>query len=109
MNRTEQLILSTIEHATPVLRIVSRRAPHLAKQAERAMHSVALQYAEGAHARGGNRDAKLQGAYAEAKEAMIAMRVAVACGAISAEHAQATLHGLDHIAAILHLKRTRPL
>ena len=76
MTRTEHLILSTIQRATPVIRAISRRTPSLAKQAERAMHSVALQYAEGIHARGGNRDAKLQGAYAEAKEAMTAMRVA---------------------------------
>ena len=78
-------------------------------RAARAMHSVALQYAEGMHARGGNRDAKLQGAYAEAKEAMTAMRVAVASGAITRERAAPTLDELDHIAAILHLKRTRPL
>ena len=109
MTRTEHLILSTIERATPVIRVISRRTPSLAKQAMTAMHSVALQYAEGIHARGGNRDAKLQGAYAEAKEAMTAMRVAVACGAIPAERAAPTLDGLDHIAAILHLKRTRPL
>ena len=109
MTRTEHLILSTIERATPLIRTISRRTPSLAKQAERAMHSVALQYAEGMHARGGNRDAKLQGAYAEAKEAMTAMRVAVASGAITRERAATTLDELDHIAAILHLKRTRPL
>ena len=50
MTRTEHLILSTIERATPLIRTISRRTPSLAKQAERAMHSVALQYAEGVHA-----------------------------------------------------------
>ncbi|MCA9575092.1 MAG: hypothetical protein R3B40_04910 [Polyangiales bacterium] len=50
----------------------------------------------------------LQGAYAEAKEAMAAVRVAVACGALTAEGARSTLDGLDHVAAVLHLKRTRP-
>ncbi|MEZ4325708.1 MAG: four helix bundle protein [Polyangiales bacterium] len=108
MTRTEDLILSTIREATPVIRVMARRAPDLAKQTERALHSVALQYAEGTYARGANRDAKLQGAYAEAKEAMAALRVAVACGALSAEGAQRTLTGLDHVAAVLYLKRTRP-
>ena len=86
-----------------MIRVMARRAPDLAKQTERALHSVALQYAEGTYARGANRDAKLQGAYAEAKEAMAAVRVAVACGALSAEGAQRTLAGLDHVAAVLYL------
>ena len=109
VTRTEDLILSTIREATPVIRVMGRRVPHLARQTERALHSVALQYAEGMHARGGNRDAKLQGAYAEAKEAMTAVRVAVACGALSEDGARGTLVRLDHVAAVLHLKRTRPL
>ena len=96
MTRTEDLILSTIREATPVIRVMARRAPDLARQTERALHSVALQYAEGAYA------------YAEAKEAMTALRVAVACGALTAEGARSTLDGLDHVAAVLHLKRTRP-
>ena len=108
MTRTEDLILSTIERATPVIRTMNRRVPHLARQTERALHSVALQHAEGTYARGGNRDAKLQGAYAEAKEAMAAVRVAVACGALSAAGAKPVLDALDHVAAVLYLKRTRP-
>ena len=72
------------------------------------MQSVAFQYAEGIHARGGNRDAKLQGAYAEAREATMALRVAAATGVVSRDAIAGTLDGLDHIAAVLHLKRTRP-
>ena len=109
MNSTEELILNMLERATPVLAIVARKDAGLADQTRRAMRSVALQYAEGTYARGGNRDAKLQGAYAEAKEARMALRVAVATGLVPRERAARTLDDLDHVAAILHLKRTRPL
>ena len=105
MNSTERLLLDTIADATPLFRVIARSHRNLAQQAERALHSVALQYAEGEHARGGNRDAKLHGAYAEAKEAATALRIA--CGAISSKRAERTFRQLDHIAAILYLKRTR--
>ena len=108
MNTTDSLILNTIQATTPLIRRIARRAPSLANQAERALHSVALQYAEREHARGGNRDAKLHGAYAEAKEAQMAIRVAVAAGVIPERAAEAALDRIDHVAAGLFLKRTRP-
>ena len=89
MDSTESLIHRTLERATPLFAIIAR------KDVERQ------------RAPGGTRDAKLHGAYAEAKEASMAVRVAVTTGALRRDRAAETLDGLDHTAAILHLKRMR--
>ena len=62
----DELILDCIRLLAPLWARIARSDKALAHQGRRALQSAALQYAEGRYARGGNRDAKLHSAYAEA-------------------------------------------
>jgi hypothetical protein len=72
------------------------------------MQSVVLQYAEGLHAHGGSRKAKLLGARSEAHEARVCLELACACGLVGEQRVAGGRDALDRIAATLWLKVHRP-
>ncbi len=107
-NATERLVLQACRLTCSVTDMVARRDRALASQGRRAVQSMALQYAEGARALGGNRRAKLMGARSEAHEAAMALKLAVACGLVDEARVAGALDALDHVAATLWLMVHRP-
>ena len=104
----DELILDCIRLLAPLWARIARSDKALAHQGRRALQSAALQYAEGRYARGGNRDAKLHSAYAEAKEALFALQVAAASGYVNAAEIEAQAGAIDRVAGLLYLMRKRP-
>ena len=105
----KNLMLETCRTITPLLQRVARHNPPLADQGRRAMQSMVLQYAEGLHAHGRNRTAKLLGSRSEAYETASCLELAEACGLLTRQDIHEPLDLLDRIPATLWLKVHRPL
>jgi four helix bundle protein len=105
---TKMLMLDVCRLLAPVWKTLERVDRSLADQGRRAMQSMVLQFAEGLHAQGGHRKAKLLAARAEAHETRACLELATACELLSVDVVQPLVKRVDHIAAILWLKVHRP-
>ena len=105
---TKRLMLEVCKELSRLWKELERRDRSLADQGRRAMQSMVLQFAEGVHAHGKNRAAKLLGARAEAYEARFCLELATTCGLLAERSVHPSTDALDHIAAILWLKVHRP-
>ncbi len=90
-------------------RKVARHDRDLAQQMKRASSSTALNGSEGLFARAGKRTSRLEDAVNSARETMMALRLAGACGCLSSAEAQAGVLVLDGIIAVLWCSRRQLL
>jgi four helix bundle protein len=82
-------------------RKVARHDRDLAQQMKRSSSSAALNGSEGLFARAGKRTSRLEDAVNSARETVMALRLAGACGYLSSADAQAGVLVLDGIIAVL--------
>ena len=80
MLRIYPVTLELVRKVAPLLIRLRLRSPALADQMERALISVPLNVAEGAHSRGRNRQARYQSAAASAREVLACYETAQAFG-----------------------------
>ncbi len=73
---------------------------HLADQLRRAVTSIALNLAEADGARDGNRRVRLETAHGSAKEAKVALRLAVAWGYVTQTEVGEVFENVDRVAAM---------
>ena len=102
--------IELVREAKPVVDALERVDADLARQLWRATKSVPAQIGEAEYARKGNGAAKLQGALAEAREAKVHLRVAVAAGYLPMRDVGAVLALVDSVCARLYtlVWRQRP-
>jgi four helix bundle protein len=82
-------------------RTVERHDRDLASQMKRASTSAALNGSEGLWAKAGKRRSRLEDSVNSARETMMALRLASACGYLSTDDAEAARDELDGIVAVL--------
>jgi len=80
---------------------VARHDRDLAQQMKRASTSVALNGSEGVWAKAGKRRSRLEDAVNSARETLMALRVAGACGYLPAVEAAAAVKEVDSVIAVL--------
>jgi four helix bundle protein len=97
----ERLALEAIEALRPLVDKIERRDRDLAKQIRTAASSVALNAGEGAWGRKGHKDERISTALCSAREAKLALQVAVAWGYLGREEIAVAHDKLDHTAASL--------
>jgi four helix bundle protein len=95
------LMVEMVERVHRAARYVARHDRDLAGQMKRSSSSVALNGSEGLWARGGKRTTRLEDAINSARETIMALRLARACGYLPAAEAQATLQHVDGVIAVL--------
>lgn len=96
-----ELSVQLIEILRPLVGRIKGRDKALADQLMRAASSVALNIGESQHSDPGNRRARLFTAAGSASESLMAVRVAIAWGYLSANEGRAAAALLDRILAIL--------
>jgi four helix bundle protein len=84
-----------------IARKVSRHDRELANQLRRASSSVALNGGEGLWAKSGKRTSRLEDAINSARETVMALRVARACGYVTRAEADFGIAKVDGIIAVL--------
>ena len=82
-------------------RTVARHHPDLARQMKRASASAALNGSEGIWAQAGKRRSRLEDAVNSARETLMALRIAGACGYLAPEDAAGGVRMLDGVIAVL--------
>jgi four helix bundle protein len=80
---------------------VARHDRDLASQMKRSSTSVALNCSEGIWAKAGKRRSRLEDAINSARETLMALRIASACGYLSERHAADGIAQLDSMIAVL--------
>jgi four helix bundle protein len=80
---------------------VARHDRDLAQQMKRASTSVALNGSEGIWAKAGKRRSRLEDAVNSARETLMALRVAGACGYLPADEAAAAVGEVDSVIRVL--------
>lgn len=80
MLRIYDVVIETIGEMRPLIAQIERRDADLARQMRRAVSSVALNLAEGAGVRGGNRRLRYESALGSMREAVACVDVAKALG-----------------------------
>ena len=80
---------------------VARHDRDLAQQMKRAGTSVALNGSEGVWAKAGKRRSRLEDAVNSARETMMALRLAGACGYLPTAEAEAATREVDSVIAVL--------
>ncbi|GMV12656.1 MAG: hypothetical protein AMXMBFR56_08800 [Polyangiaceae bacterium] len=80
---------------------VSRHDRDLASQMKSASNSAALNGSEGVWAKAGKRRSRLEDALNSARETLMALRIARACGYLPASEANQGIQALDGIIAVL--------
>jgi four helix bundle protein len=80
MLRVYSTLLEIIRDLRPVFEEIRRHNPDLARQADRALPSAALNTAEGSRSRGKNRNARYQDAAGSLQESIAVIEVADASG-----------------------------
>jgi len=99
-----RILDSLVEMVELVHRLARKVGQHdrdLANQMKRASTSIALNGSEGLWAKAGKRTTRLEDAINSARETVMALRIAGACGYLAQEEAQAASRGLDSIIAVL--------
>jgi four helix bundle protein len=82
-------------------RKVARHDPDLARQMRRSSSSAALNASEGVWARAGKRRSRLEDAVNEARETLVALRLAGACGYLASDEAKSGITMLENIVPVL--------
>jgi four helix bundle protein len=90
-------VLHVIELARPLVDSIARRDRDLASQVRRALSSVGLNISEGFGSAAGNARLRFESARGSLYEARAGIRIAVAWGYVSAEHAAEALVALDRL------------
>ena len=80
---------------------VARHERDLAQQMKRASTSVALNGSEGLHAKAGKRRSRLEDAVNSARETLMALRLAGACGYLPADEAAVALREVESVIRVL--------
>jgi four helix bundle protein len=80
---------------------VARQDRDLSQQMKRASTSAALNASEGLWAKAGKRRSRLEDAVNSARETLMALRVAAACGYLGQEEAGVAIEQLDNIVPVL--------
>ncbi len=80
MLRIYDLCLELVREVMPLVGVIARHDPDLARQCRRALSSAPLNLAEGSYSRGGNRIARYHGALGSVRETLACLEVAEACG-----------------------------
>jgi four helix bundle protein len=97
-----EVALSVLDEIGPLLEEVKRRDASLEDQLRRASQSMALNLAEAAGNRRGNRRNRLETALGSAYETRTALRIARAWGYASGERVERALRGLDRVGAMTY-------
>ena len=100
MLRIYEVILTMAGDAGIIAERIERKDSDLARQLRRAMHSVALNAAEGAGNLGGHKRQRYQTALGSAREVLACVQVAQAMRYIGAVDAR-VLDRMDHVIATL--------
>lgn len=80
---------------------VAQHDRDMAQQMKRACTSAALNASEGLHAKAGKRRSRLEDAINSARETLMAMRLARACGYLQQGEAVAAASEVDEVIAVL--------
>lgn len=80
---------------------VAHHDKDLAQQMKRASTSAALNGSEGIYAKAGKRRSRLEDAVNSARETLMALRLAGACGYLSASDVAGAIRQLDSVIAVL--------
>ena len=97
MLKIYDVILEVVRGLGPVMKAVERKDPDLARQMRRDASSVALNTAEGAYSRGGNKTARYHNALGSMRETLACIEVSEALGYVQAPDAGL----MDSIARIM--------
>ena len=101
MLRIYEVVIQVVREVRPVLEVLERKDPDLARQMRRAASSVALNTSEGMYSRGRNRGARYHTAMGSMRETLSCIDVAVALGYI--DGVEAGLRGrIDHVLGTLY-------
>jgi len=100
MLRIYEVILAMAGDAAGIAERIARRDSDLARQMRRAMHSVALNVAEGMGNQGGTKRQRYASALGSAREVLACVQVAQAMRYIDNVDAR-TLDRMDHVIATL--------
>jgi four helix bundle protein len=99
MLRIYEVALGLIRDMGPLLEMIGRKDPDLARQCRRALSSITLNISEGSYSQGRNRNARYHNAMGSAREALACFETTEALGYVaSVESARA---GFDHIIGTL--------
>ena len=80
---------------------VARHDPDLARQMKRASSSAALNASEGVWAKAGKRRSRLEDAVNSARETLVALRLAEACGYLGCDEVSAGVKRLENVIPVL--------
>jgi four helix bundle protein len=80
---------------------VARQDRDLARQMKRAITSAALNASEGVWAKAGKRRSRLEDAVNSARETLVALRLAGACGYLEQAEANVAIERLENIVPVL--------
>ena len=94
-------LVAMVQLVHALARKVARHDRELAQQMKRSSSSAALNGSEGIWARAGKRTSRLEDAVNSARETVMALRLAGACGYLAPEEAKAGIAKLDGIIAVL--------
>ncbi|MDI1434739.1 four helix bundle protein [Polyangium sorediatum] len=100
MLRIYEVVLAMVGDAAGIAEQIERRDSDLARQLRRAMHSVALNTAEGAGNTAGHKRQRYQTALGSAREVLACVQVAQAMRYIGNVHPK-VLDRMDHVIATL--------
>jgi len=95
---------SLVEMVRAVHGLAGKVAQHdrdLAQQMKRASTSAALNGSEGLYAKAGKRRSRLEDAVNSARETLMALRIAGACGYLPASEAAVAMRDVDGVIAVL--------
>jgi four helix bundle protein len=93
--------LDLVRLVRPLVAVVVREDPDLARQLRRALSSIPLNIAEGESALGRNQRVRLVTALGSAREARACLEVAEAMGYVRETQIAAAMDSFDHVAAML--------
>jgi len=99
-----KILDSLVEMVRVVHQLAGRVAQHdrdMAQQIKRASTSAALNASEGLYAKAGKRRSRLEDAVNSARETLMALRLAGACGYLPEAEATAAAREVDSIVAVL--------
>jgi len=99
-----RILDSMVEMVRVVHAVAAKVARHdrdMAQQMRRASTSVALNGSEGIWAKAGKRRSRLEDAVNSARETMMALKLAGACGYLPAPEAAAAVRTVDAVIAVL--------
>jgi four helix bundle protein len=101
MLRIYGVVLEVVREVRPLIELIERKDPDLARQMRRAACSVALNISEGMYSRGKNRGARYHTAMGSMRETLSCIEVSVALGYVQGVDASLQAR-IDHVLGTLH-------